>query len=314
MSNISNISADLLFTNFKFRCHRLGDLMTNLPGLSVAEQSKLETLSLRKIAAKTGKAKPLTEIMETDLKELIEKKNRPDSLPTGAKSYLDTVFNEVFWGRKRILTNKYLDKGLMTEQDVLELHSNVDKVTYFKNNKQFENDYAQGMPDNILQKVRDAKANYDLETFQAATLTTQYKWQIRGYLWLTGLIEGELMYGLVNNPQHQISNAITTTFYSMGCPDDDNEDFIKAKMQIERNMIFDAKLFKEEYPAYTFHNPVLDFDMPEIFRVKKFPVTLEPDDIMHMKTRITLARIYLCDREIEARRLNGTLIEKKNSK
>jgi hypothetical protein len=300
----------LFFSNFKFRCHRLGDLMTNLPGLTAAEEKKRETLSIRKIDATKGKANPLTAIMEEDLKALNIKKDLPDSLPTGAKSYLDTVFDEVYWRRKRILANKYLDKGLMTEQDVLQLHSNIDGVTYWKNAERFYNDYLEGMPDNIQEKVRDAKANFDLETFRKAELSTTYKWQIKGYLWLTGIAEGELMYGLVNNPLHQINNAITSTFYAMGCLADDDESFVEAKMQIERNMIFDAGLFREEYPNYVFQNPVLDFNIPEILRVKKFGVTLDDNDIHHMKTRVTLARIYLCEKEIEVRKLDGTLIKK----
>jgi hypothetical protein len=302
---------NLLFTNFKFRCHRLGDIMTNLPGLTASEEKKLETLSLRKIDATKDKAKPLTPLMEEDLKELIAKKARPDSLPVGAKSYLDNVFDEIYWRRKRLLTNKYLDKGLMTEQDVLELHSNVDGEIYWKNAKHFsDNPYIEGMPDNILLKVRDAKANFDLETFRKAELSTGYNWQIKGYLWLTGLTEGELMYGLVNNPLHQITNAITTVFYNMGCPEDDDENFIKAKMQIERNMIFDAGKFREDYPNYVFQNPILDFDIPEVLRVKKFSVNLDPNDIENIKRRVILSRIYLCEKEIEIRKIDGTLIEK----
>jgi hypothetical protein len=288
--------------------------MTNLPGLTAAEEKKLETLSLRKIGASKGDAKPLTEIMESDLKELIAKKNKPDSLPTGAKSYLDTVFDEIYWKRKRILTNKYLDKGLMTEQDVLDLHSKIDDITYWKNTKQFsENPFIEGKPDNVLEKVRDAKANFDLESFRKADLSTLYLWQIKGYLWITGLQEGELMYGLVNNPLHQINNAINTLYYQMGCPDDDDENFLKAKQQIERNMIFDIDLFKEEYPNYVFHNSVLDFDMPPNRRVKKFNITLDENDILNMKTRVTLARIYLVEKEIEELKFNGSIIEKKIS-
>lgn len=310
MDNISNISNKLLFSDFKFRCHRLGDLMTNLPGLSDAEEKKLITLSIRKADSKIGKAKELTQIMEDDLKELIAKKNRPDSLPTGAKSYLDDVFDEIYWRRKRILTNKYLDKGLMNEQDVLDLHSKIDGLYYSKNTKRFYNDYLEGMPDNFLEIIRDAKANFDLESFRKAHLSNQYLWQLKGYMWLTQTKESQLMYGLVNNPLHQITNAINTVYYNMGCPGDDDEEFMKAKMQIERNMIFDHKLFIEEYPNYTFHNPVLDFDMPPSRRVKKFNVTLDDNDILNMQTRVILSRIYLCEKEIEERKLDGTLIEK----
>jgi hypothetical protein len=289
----------------------MGALMTNLPGLTSAEQKNLAILSQRESDAKIGKAKDLTDKMKEDLKALIVKKNLPDSLPTGAKSYLDEVFDDVYWRRKRILSNKYLDKGLMNEEDVLDLHSQIDEVTYHKNSTLFSNDFIEGTPDVIYDDfVKDAKANFDLESFRKAHLTTDYEYQLKSYLWLTGLKKAELMYGLVNNPLHQISNAITSTFYALGCPADDDENFIKAKMQIERNMVFDHQLFKEEYPNYVFQNPVLDFDMPEILRVKKYYVTLEDTDILNMKSRVTLARLYLCEREIETRKLDGSLLIK----
>jgi hypothetical protein len=304
--------SNLFFKDFKFRCHRLGDLMTNLPGLTAAESKKLDTLTKRETDFKAGKAKELTPTMENDLKELIIKRDKEDSLPTGAKSYLDTVFDDLFWRRKRILGNKYLDKGLMNEQDVLELHSQIDGNTYWKNTEQFENEYVKGMPDNIYkpeEKVKDAKANFDLESFRKADLNSTYLWQGKGYMWLTGLKKFELMYGLVNNPLHQIHNAITSAYYALGCPDDDNEIFLSVKQQIERNMIFDSKLFIEEYPQYTFLNPVLDFDIPAVHRVKKFQVELTEDDIYHMKSRVLLARIYLCQKEIEVYKMSGQLIE-----
>ncbi len=307
----THLENNLVFSNFKFRCHRMGAIMTNLPGLTQAEEKKIITLAKRKVDAKTGNAKPLTELMEADLKELIIKKDKPDSLPTGAKSYLDEVFDEIYWRRKRILNNKYLDKGLMNEQDVLELHSKIDGVKYWKNDKFFENEYIHGTPDNIFEGVvRDAKANYDLESFRKAHLTTDYLFQLKCYMWLVGCKNAQLMYGLVNNPKHQIDNAITSIFYALGCPPDDDETLISAKMQIERNMIFDHRLFIEDYPNYVFQNPVLDFDMPENMRVKKFDVTLEDNDIHNMKTRVLLARIYLCERELETRKLDGTLIIK----
>lgn len=316
MSNTDNTD-NLIFKNFRFRCHRLGDIMTNLPGLTATEEKKLLTLSKRKIDAKKGDAKPLTPLMEEDLRELIKKKEKPDSLPPGAKTYLDGVFDEIYWKRKRILSNKYLDKGLITEQDVLKLHSKIDGEEYFKNDIFFFNDYIEGTPDNIEDGVvRDAKANYDLESFRKAHLSTDYLYQLKGYMWLTGLKKGQLMYGLVNNPLHQILNALNSLFYQMGNRERDekdepeNEEYIAAKRQVERNMIFDHKLFLKQYEKYQFLNPVMDFDMPARARIKKFDVTLEDNDIINIKTRVTLARIYLCEKEIEERKLDGSLLIK----
>jgi hypothetical protein len=116
----------------------------------------------------------------------------------------------------------------MNEQDVLALHSKIDNDFYDKNKQFYFNDYVEGTPDNVYKQiVRDAKANFDLESFRKAHLTTDYLYQLKAYMWITGLKQAQLMYGLVNNPLHQISNAITSTFYALGCPADDDENFTK---------------------------------------------------------------------------------------
>ena len=96
----------------------------------------------------------------------------------------------------------------------------------------------------------------------------------------------------------------------MGMPAEDNDEWLEAVMQLERNMIFDIPKFQEENPNYTFYNPVLDFHIPAELRVKKFAVNLDSDDIKHIITRVKLAREYLCAKEIEVRQKLDEIKEK----
>ena len=281
-------------------------ILTNLENITPTQENKIQELQQREFNSIDNPKLKLTENMSIELTNLIEKRDAEDVLPPGAISHLDEVFRNVFWKRKRDLTNKFLEKGLLTEQDVLNLSSKSDNDFYIANKESFETNFIRGKWDNYKDKVRDVKSNYDLKSFDEADLTTLYKSQLNGYsVMLKEMYNlnyypiGELIYGLVNNPLHQIQNEINRQFYSLGNPSDDNDKWIETKRQIERNMIFDISKFKKEYPYYHFENVTLDFDIPEILRVKKFEVLTAENDNQNIKRRVLMSRIYLCNKEIE---------------
>ena len=219
-------------------------------------------------------------------------------------NHLDDIFRSQFWKRRRNLTSKYLQKGLLTEQDILDLLSKADGDFYIKNDEHFSNEYIQGSWDNFKVKVRDTKSNYDLKTFEEADLSSLYKWQLHGYAFLakeeynlTTYPESELVYGLVNGLLHEIQSETTRQFYANGCPSDDNEEWQEIKRQIERNHVFDKALFVRDYPQYQFENSVWKYDIPPIFRLKKFEVITTEEEVDHIKRRTLMARIYLCEKE-----------------
>lgn len=301
--------SNLIFTKWRPRCSSLGHIMTNLPK-PISEEEKVELANLleecRTGVNANGNKTKWTETKAERVKALKKKEKGDDELSSGIKTHLDDVFRAVFWRRRRNLSNKYLDKGLLVEQDILDLASKIDGDFYIKNGQRYSNEYLEGEWDNFDKKIRDAKANYDLKTFDEAELTSLYEWQLHGYSFLAkdefklpDYPESELIYGLVNNPLHHIQNEITRQYYAHGNPSDDNEKWIEVKRQIERNMIFDIELFKRDYPHYQFENKVLDFDIPAILRMKKFEVKTTQDHIDHIQRRVLLCRIYLCNKEIE---------------
>jgi len=127
--NINNINnmADSIFLNYKFRCSSLGHLMTNLVTADdikkIDDEIKVYLLEKANGINANGNKVKWTDNKQIALDKLLAKKNNPDELPVGAKSYLDTLFNEVFWKRKESLSNKYLSKGLEQEDDALGLIS-----------------------------------------------------------------------------------------------------------------------------------------------------------------------------------------------
>lgn len=284
-----------IFEDWKCRSSQIGNIMSNLESITQKQLEKLQELQDRK---NDKSAKPLTANMEAELKELIAKRDAPDELPTGAITWLDAEFRRVFWGRERMLFNKYLEKGNIMEEDALQLVSDIDGKFYAKNQEKLQNKYTIGTPDHVSDFVIDTKCSWDFDTYDAAKLTSLYEWQIKDYCWMAGLDKGILAYCLVNSTENQVINAIKSLWYQMGCPDQEGEKWLEAAMLCERNMIFDKKAFKRDSPNYDFEN-FDDITIPAIFRVKKFEVALEESDKKYMISRVLLARKYLLEKEIE---------------
>jgi len=301
----------LIFTNYKFRCHSLGNIMTNLESITQGQLAELEKLEVRLKDSETNPKMKLTEIMEKRLAELREKRDKEDDLPTGAKSFLDGIFNEVFWGRKEMLQLKAFERGLLVEEDVLDLHSKIDGEFYVKNDEHRENEYIQGTCDNIYGNiVRDAKASQTLKSFQDVdSLSTTYNFQGKGYCILWDVEEFEICYGLVNAPLHHLQNELTRLYYQFGNPADDNPEYVAARQLCERNHIYDIDKWKQDYPNYQFENTALDFSIPAKLRAKKFHGSLKEEDKENIARRVLLARLYLCEKEIEAKKAMGIINE-----
>jgi hypothetical protein len=302
--------ADSIFLNYKFRCSSLGHLMTNLVTADdikkIDDEIKVYLLEKANGINANGNKVKWTDNKQIALDKLLAKKNNPDELPVGAKSYLDTLFNEEYYDRRRDLNNKYLTKGLVVEQDGLALIGLLDDKFYIKNTERLSNEYIKGEPDNRQDDIKDIKASWDKETFDGAKLTTLYKYQIKGYCWLDNKTKGELCYCLLNNPLNQIIEAIKSIYYRLGTPDDDNEDFIEAKQSVERNMIFDKQTFLDMQDRdgnylnrnYDFENRDWKYDIHPINRVKRFDVELYPGDIKDIISRVLLSREYLMEKEL----------------
>jgi len=290
----------LFFENWLCRSSSGGHILTAREGITESQLKELQALLQRKMDSTDNPKLKLTENMEKKLSELIAKRDAPDSLPSGAITHLEDVFRSQFWKRRRLLFNKFLDKGNYAEQEGLALKSFVDNDFYEKNDEHFSNEYAQGTPDHVGEDlVIDIKCNYDMDSFDKAELTKIYEWQLKFYLWLTGKTKGQLVYTLVNTPYHQLIAAKKTLWYQLNMPDQEEDRWIEAVQQLERNMIFDIEGFKEQWPAYDFENVVLDFDVHPVFRVKQFDVTLEKEDIEFIKSRVVMCREWLCNKEKE---------------
>ncbi len=210
-------------------------------------------------------------------------RKKSDILSQTTKTYLDEIFVQEKYGRKKIISTKYMDKGNLNEDESISMASNYKKASppLLKNQENFENDFIQGTPDIVCDTVIDVKTSWDLWTFRAATLSKDYEWQLRAYLWLTDRTVGELIYCLTNTSEAMILEEKKRMFWKFNSDEvrtDEEEERFQHMMeaiekQIEKNMTFD--------------------DIPENERLRIFKISHEDEKIEALKNRVIECRTYL---------------------
>lgn len=191
------------FSTYKFRCHGLGNLLTD-------PRSKVDPFVGKH---KTPAAQLLSETTKTYLKEL----------------WIKEVFD-----RERIITTKQTAKGIECETDSLELVEKVLGKKYFKNIKEYTNDHLAGIPDVVdTDFVLDIKTSWDIWTFanveEDAARKTYYG-QLLGYMLLTGKKKAKLAYCLVNLPESFIYDEFRKLVYQGAVPDNEDGEAVVRKM------------------------------------------------------------------------------------
>ncbi len=243
------------FDNYLFRCSSLGKLMT---GVKIGLTQKQEELFLQYEARYNGEGKPLTDNQKGVFFELGAKMNATPKLSQTTKSYLEQLYLEETYGRRKDISNKFMSKGTAVEEESITLYSEITGELFVKNEKHFSNEFIKGTPDNKQGKIRDIKSSWDLFTFpmfETEIKNADYKWQLLGYMDLTGLKEAELIYCLVDTPWMLIDDEKRRFSWKNGYIDLPEEE----EVRIEKEMTFSDIPAKER--CKVFH---LEYNQKEI--------------------------------------------------
>ena len=141
-----------------------------------------------------------------------------------------------------------LDKGEVAEPAAIKLLSKLDGIVYEKNQKLFSNNWFKGIPDVLLFKnekpnvVKDIKICLDLPSFLARVDGDCLKddaWEMRAYLDILDIKEGEICYCLVDMPEQYRKKRLSEheqRYLLMGL----SPEHIKRRLkQIEKSMMYD---------------------------------------------------------------------------
>ncbi|UII80047.1 hypothetical protein [Flagellimonas sp. CMM7] len=205
-------------------------------------------------------------------------RSKTEVLSKTTQTYLKQLHTEEVFNRRFEIKSKYLDKGIMVEEESITLYSKVKNELFIKNTERYTNEFITGEPDNIDGKIRDIKSSWSFETFplHANDIPNKdYYYQLQGYMALTDIKEAELIYCLVNTPDLLIEDEKRRSSWKLGFL----ELPVDLAMEIENNMRFE--------------------DIPEQMRVKVFEVKRDDAVIDSIYERVELCRDYLNDLSIE---------------
>lgn len=221
------------FNDWKCRSSALGNIMS-------AGKSTITEKQLAQITDFKGKPK-LTEKQNAELLRLIQKRDNPE-LSATCKSYLIECYVTEVYGRDNEVYSKYMEKGLMVEEDAMTLYSLYTGTFFKKNEELLENAYITGTPDiREHRHVRDLKSSWDLFTFtksRIAKIDTGYEWQLTGYTWLDNADSATLVYCLIDTPEPLINKEANKLMWDMGATTPESPEFVEARAKLEHQMRF----------------------------------------------------------------------------
>lgn len=170
-------------------------------------------------------------------------RSKSEVLSETAKNMLLDIYVEEVYGRKKDISNKYLEKGNFAEEVSLTLATDYLDELLIKNKETLENDWIKGTPDIINPYLIDIKTCWDIHTFirkNEKVAKADYYWQLWGYMFLTDLQDSFLIYTLVNAPEHLIVDEKTRQMYKRGLIGmEGTKEFDEMESEIEKEMMFD---------------------------------------------------------------------------
>lgn len=139
---------------------------------------------------------------------MTDPKEKTEILSKGAKTVLDKMAKEFVYGFNEVISGKYMDKGIIVEDQSIKLYNDVFFTEYEKNTERKTNDWLTGECDIFTgSKIIDIKSSWSLATFPATSDDGKdkgYEWQLRAYMMLWNVDEAEIAYCMVNTPDELI--------------------------------------------------------------------------------------------------------------
>lgn len=198
----------------------------------------------------------------SSLGKIMTESRTKEPLGETCKDHLMECFVSRKYGRNKDITNKYIEKGILAEEDSIDLYTLVKNKLFIKNSEVLRNDHFIGTPDlfeglEILKAevIIDLKTSWDIFTFHQVIpkpLNKMYFWQLQAYMDLTGAKVGKLVYCLVNTPLKLVEDQKKKLQWTMGVIDPDTDEaYLEACRQVDKNCNYDDIEMEEKYIEFT---------------------------------------------------------------
>jgi len=291
------------FSKTLIRCHAIGKIMTSCRGKSNMDKYldcvvELERKQQQYNGAKNKDTKQALgwaeKIRELEaLLPALDAVKHEDALSDTCKTYLIQSYVLSKYGRVMEVKTKQMIKGIISEDDSIELFSVIDRKPYLKNTERISNDFISGTPDlfdgddiHRCNEIIDIKSSYDIFTFLSNVqklsdveddATIAYYWQLQGYMALTGAKIGTLAYCLVNTPESIIEGEKYALLKRLDVATEEHPDFKRELSKLLANRYFD------------------DISMEE--RLLTYSVERNDDDIQKIYSKVVKCREFLSEFE-----------------
>lgn len=129
-------------------------------------------------------------------------------LSVGAKTYVRTLAAQSILGIDFEVTSKEMEKGLLVEQQGIELLNRVRGLDLTKNTERKNNEWITGeadLFDATARRGHDLKCSWSAATFPITVADCRdslYEWQMRSYMMLWDADQWEVNYALITTPEH----------------------------------------------------------------------------------------------------------------
>ena len=128
-------------------------------------------------------------------------------LSVGAKTYVRTLAAQAILGIDFEVTSKEMEKGIMVEQQAIELLNRVRGLSLTKNTERRMNEWITGecdLFDADARRGHDLKCSWSAATFPITVADCKdslYEWQMRAYMMLWDADQWEVNYALITTPE-----------------------------------------------------------------------------------------------------------------
>jgi len=201
-------------------------------------------------------------------------RTKGEVLSETAKTFIEDLFREKEYGIYKDISSRYTDKGIQMEDEAIQLAGNVLgwDLNVNKNEERLKNEWITGIPDiNTETLLADIKCSWSGSTFpffDTELPNKDYFWQLQGYMMLTGHLQAELVYCLMNTPQQIVEDEVRRTHWKLNL--------------IEENLdVRDAIQNQHNYDH-----------IPDILRIKRFIVEGSIESENKIKEKVEQANEY----------------------
>ena len=156
-----------------------------------------------------------------------------------AKTFIEDVFREKEYGIYKDISSRYTDKGIQMEDEAIQLAGNVLgwDLNVNKNEERLKNEWITGIPDiNTETLLADIKCSWSGSTFpffDTELPNKDYFWQLQGYMMLTGHLQAELVYCLMNTPQQIVEDEVRRMHWKLNLIDESLD--VREAVQCQHN-------------------------------------------------------------------------------